>query len=83
MALGSPGTTKEAARDWAHGQTQARARGPDLAASFVVPGKPKAAHGSPAHEYGSQVANLKTLLWWASLLKSLCRYKVDKTTYQT
>ena len=32
-----------------------------LAASFVVPGDPKAAPGSPAYEYGSQFANLKNL----------------------
>ena len=32
-----------------------------LAASFVFPGDPKAAPGSPAYEYGSQVANLKNL----------------------
>jgi hypothetical protein len=50
---------------------------PGLADSFVVPGDPKAAHGSPAYEYGSQVTNLKTLLWWPSLLKSQCTYKVD------
>ena len=34
---------------------------PGPAASFVVPGDPKAAPGSPAYEYGSQVANLKNL----------------------
>ena len=28
------------------------------------PGDPKAARGSPAYENVSQVANLKTLLWW-------------------
>ena len=33
----------------------------DLAASFVVPGNPKAARGSPAYEYGSQVASLEKL----------------------
>ena len=32
-----------------------------LAASFLVPGDPKAAPGSPAYEYGPQVANLKNL----------------------
>ena len=61
-ALGSPGTTKEAAGPGsrpgpAHGPMQA------LAASFVVPGDPKAADESPAYEYVSQVANLQTLLW--------------------
>ena len=52
-------------------------RDPGPAATFVAPVDPKPANGSPAYEYGSQVANLKTLLWWASLLKSLCRYKTD------
>ena len=56
-ALGSPGTTKEAARAWAHGQPGH----PGLAASSVVPVDPEAAHGPPAYEYGSQVANLKNL----------------------
>ena len=32
-----------------------------FSASFVVPGDPKAAPGSPAYEHGSQVANLKNL----------------------
>ena len=27
----------------------------------MVPGDPKVAHGSPAYEYGSQVANLENL----------------------
>ena len=31
------------------------------AASFVAPVDPKAAPGSPAHEYESQVANLKNV----------------------
>ena len=70
-ALGSPGTTKEVARAWAHGQ--ARAGPKDPTAPFVVPGDPKAALGSPAYECWSQVANLKTLLWRPSLLKSPCR----------
>ena len=74
-SLGIPETSKEAARAWALGQARARARDP--AASFIVPGDPKAVHGCPAYAYGSQVANVETLLWWASLLKSLCRYKVD------
>ena len=34
---------------------------PGPAASFVVPGDPKAAPGSSAYEYGSQVANLENL----------------------
>ena len=34
---------------------------PGPAASFVVPGDPKAAPGSPAYEYGPQVANLRNL----------------------
>ena len=34
---------------------------PGPAASFVVPGDPKAAPGSPAYEYGSQVVNFKNL----------------------
>ena len=34
---------------------------PGPAASFVVPGDPKAAPGSPAYEYGSQIANLENL----------------------
>ena len=32
---------------------------PGPAASFVVPGDPKAAPGSPAYEYGSQIADLE------------------------
>ena len=32
-----------------------------LIASCVVPGGPKAAHGSTAYEYWSQVANVKKL----------------------
>ena len=32
-----------------------------LATSFVVPGDPEAAPGSPAYEYESQVANLQNL----------------------
>ena len=42
---------------------------PGPAASFVVPGDPKAAPGSPAYEYGSQVANLKNLSVVGSLVK--------------
>ena len=57
-ALGSPATTKEAARAWAYGQNRARARIQAPAASFVVAGDPKAAPGSPAYECGSEVANL-------------------------
>ena len=34
---------------------------PGPAASFVVPGDPKAASGSPAYEDGSQVANVEDL----------------------
>ena len=34
---------------------------PGPAASFVVPEDPKAAPGSPAYEYGSQVANFNNL----------------------
>ena len=54
-----------------------------LAASFVVPGDPEAAHVSPAYEYGFQVDDLKTLAVAVvkSLLKSLCRYKVDMAKY--
>ena len=54
------------------------------AASFVVPGDPKAAPGSPAYEYqnmGPKLLIWQTFPWWASLLKSLCRYKIDIATY--
>ena len=57
-ALGSPGTAKEAARGPVPGPGSCPWA---LAASFVVPGDPKAAPGSPAYEYGSQVANFKNL----------------------
>ena len=61
-ASGSPGTTKEAARgpgSWALARSRPWALA--LAASFVVPGDPETAPGSPAYEYGSQVANLENL----------------------
>ena len=57
-ALGSPATTKEAARAWAHGQDWARARTQAPASSFAVAENPKAAPGSPAYVCGSKVANL-------------------------
>ena len=61
-ASGSPGTTKEAARVRAQGAGQGQGPGPrPWAASFVVPGDPEAATGSPVFEYGSQVANLENL----------------------
>ena len=44
-ALGSPATTKEAARAWAYGQDRARGRTQAPAASFVVAGNSKAALG--------------------------------------
>ena len=42
-----------------------------LATSFLVPGDPKAAPGSPAYEYGSQVAILRNLSMVAILAKIL------------
>ena len=54
----SPGTTKEAARVRAQGAGQGQGPGPrPRAASFVVPGDPEPATGSPVFQYGSQVAN--------------------------
>ena len=59
-ASGSPGTTKEAARVRAQGAGQGQGPGPrPQAASFVVPGDPEAATGSPLFEYGSQLANFE------------------------
>ena len=59
-ALEFPGTTKEAAGPRALARACPWAQAP--AASFAVPGDPEAAHGSPAYGYGTQVANLNTLL---------------------
>ena len=59
-ALGSPGTTKEAAQGLGPGPWPCPAPwARTLAASFVVPGDPEAATGSPVFEYGSQVANFE------------------------
>ena len=59
-ASGSSGTTKEAARVRAQRAGQGQGPGPrPQAASFVVPGDPEAATGSPVFEYGFQVANLE------------------------
>ena len=57
-ALGSPATTKEAARAWAYGQDWARAWTQALAASFVVSGDPRAAPRFFTDMVGSKVANL-------------------------
>ena len=57
-ASGSPGTTKEAAQGLGPGPWHCPAPwARTLAASFVVPGDPETATGSPVFEYGSQVAN--------------------------
>jgi hypothetical protein len=60
-ALGSSGPTKKAPGPGPMGRPGPGHEHPGSAASFVVPGDPKAAPGSPAYEYGSQVANLKNL----------------------
>ena len=39
-------------------------KGKEKRSLLSVPWDAKAAHGSPAYEYGTQVANLETLLWW-------------------
>ena len=71
-ASGSPGTTKETiAGPESPGPGLACPWAQALAASFVVPGDPKAAPGSPVYEHGSQVANLKNLSMVGILAKIL------------
>ena len=61
-ASGSPGTTKEAAQGLGPGPWPCPAPwARTLAASFVVPGDPEAATGSPLFECGSEAASLENL----------------------
>ena len=78
---GSTGTTKEAAQGLGHGPWPCPAPGAwTLAASFVVPGDPEAATGSPVFEYGSQVANLENRFVLDFVERNTKGNKIDMAT---
>ena len=83
-ASGSPGTTKEAA--WGLGPGPWPCPAPwarTLAASFMVPGDPEAATGSPVFEYWSQAANLENRSVVDSFERISKGNKIDMAKYVT